>query len=298
MLGMEFQQLRYVLAVAETRHFTRAAQQLYVAQSALSQQVAKLEAEIGAPLFVRSSRRVDLTPPGEAFLPWARACLDAADRARAEAAAAAGLTTGTLRVGLIPTATGIDVPDLLRGLREHHPRVDVRLRVGGSDELVRQVRAGELDLAVVGLATGVEPQGVAFRATSEEALVGVVPEGHRLAARTRVALADLADETFADFPAGTPGRLQSDRAFGAAGLTRRVPFEASTPELIGSLVVAGLAVALLPRSFTPSSGCRLLDVTGGPGRTVYLVWPATNPSPATQAALRLLGRSGYISESA
>lgn len=166
MLGMEFQQLRYVLAVAETRHFTRAAQQLYVAQSALSQQVAKLEGEIGTPLFVRSSRRVELTPSGEAFLPWARACLDAADRAHAEAAAAAGLVTGRLRVGLIPTTTVVDVPDLVRRLRERHPRVEVQLRVGGSEDLVRKVRADRMDLAMVGLATGVEPQGVAHRAMS------------------------------------------------------------------------------------------------------------------------------------
>lgn len=289
MVGMEFQQLRYVLAVAETRHFTRAAHQLFVAQSALSQQVAKLEQEIGTALFVRSSRRVELTPAGEAFLPWARASLDAADRARAEAAAAAGLVTGTLRIGLIPTTTAVDVPDLLRRLRDRHPRVDVELRVGGSDELVRQVRAGTLDLAVVGLATGVLPQGVARRALTSEALVAVVPEDHRLAARPRVTLADLADETFADFSAGTPGRLQSDRAFSAAGLARRVPFEASTPELIGSLVTAGLAVALLPRTFTPSRGCHLLEVTGGPGRTEHLVWSAARPSPATHAALELLG---------
>ena len=288
MLGMEFQQLRYVLAVAETRHFTRAAQQLYVAQSALSQQVAKLEGEIGTPLFVRSSRRVELTPSGEAFLPWARACLDAADRAHAEAAAAAGLVTGRLRVGLIPTTTVVDVPDLVRRLRERHPRVEVQLRVGGSEDLVRKVRADRMDLAMVGLATGVEPQGVAHRAMSTEALIAVVPGDHLLAGRERVRLAELADETFADFPAGTTGRLQSDRAFHAARLTRRVPYEASTPELIGSLVTSGLAVALLPRTFTPAAGCQLLEVTDGPGRTEHLCWSATRPSPATLAALELL----------
>lgn len=285
---MEFQQLRYVLAVAETRHFTRAAQQLFVAQSALSQQVAKLEQELGTTLFVRSSRRVELTPSGEAFLPWARACLGAADRAGAEAVAAAGMVTGTLRVGLIPTATVVDVPGLLRQLRERHPRVEVQLRVGGSDELVRLVRAGALDLAVVGLASGVQPQGVAHHAMSSEVLVAVVPDGHALAVRRRVSLADLAAETFADFPAGTTGRLQSERAFQAAGLSRTVPYEASTPELIGSLVVAGLAVALLPRRFTPADGCHVLEVTGGPGRTEHLVWSAARPSPATHAALDLL----------
>ncbi|NUT40503.1 MAG: LysR family transcriptional regulator, partial [Thermoactinospora sp.] len=107
---MELQQLRYVLAVAETSNFTRAAERCLVVQSALSHQIAALERELGARLFERTSRRVRLTPAGEAFLPEARACLEAADRARAEVAAAGGEIRGRLAVGAIPSVTAVDLP--------------------------------------------------------------------------------------------------------------------------------------------------------------------------------------------
>ncbi|HJA39319.1 MAG TPA: LysR family transcriptional regulator [Candidatus Brevibacterium intestinigallinarum] len=286
---MEMQQLRYVLAVAETRNFTRAAAQCFVVQSALSHQVRKLEDEIGTALFARTSRRVELTAAGEAFLPWARSSLEAAERAATEAAAAVGVICGPLTIGLIPTVTALDVPALLRRVREEHPRVTAQLRVGRSDELTSWVRAGEIDLAVLGLAEGIVPEGVEHRVLAEEALVAVVPDDHSLAARDSIDLAELADEPFADFAAGSPGRTQSDRAFRAAGLTRRVPFEASTAELVGALVTAGLAVALLPARFAPDSGARALAVRGGPRRREYLIWSSFRPSPAATAALRLLG---------
>src|SRR5699024_7294306 len=195
---MEMQQLRYVLAVAETRNFTRAAAQCFVVQSALSHQVRKLEDEIGTALFARTSRRVELTAAGEAFLPWARSSLEAAERAATEAAAAVGVICGPLTIGLIPTVTALDVPALLRRVREEHPRVTAQLRVGRSDELTSWVRAGEIDLAVLGLAEGIVPEGVEHRVLAEEALVAVVPDDHSLAARDSIDLAELADEPFAD----------------------------------------------------------------------------------------------------
>lgn len=284
---MELQQLRYVLAVAEAHNFTRAAEQCYVVQSALSHQVAKLEQELGAPLFARTSRRVELTAAGEALLPWARSCLEAAERAAAEAIAAVGVVSGPLTIGLIPTVTALDVPRLVRRLRETHPRVTARLRVGASDDLIAEVRREEIDLAVIGLAQGITPQGIAHRELASEALVAAVPENHRLSSRKVVHLSELTDDTFADFAAGSPGRTQSDRAFRTAGLTRQVPYEASTPDLIGALVTAGLAVALLPEPFAPP-GARILRVRGGPRRTEHLIWSNFQPSPATTAALQLL----------
>lgn len=288
MNGMELQQMRYVLAVAETRNFTRAAEQCFVVQSALSHQVRKLEEEIGTVLFARTSRRVELTAAGEAFLPWARSSLEAADRAAAEATAAVGVVSGPLTVGLIPTVTALDVPALIRQVREAYPQVTVRLRVGASDELVSAVREGDVDLAVLGLAEGIIPEGVSHRVLAEEALVAVIPEEHRLAGRTTIDLAELAEEPFADFATGGTGRAQSDRAFRAAGLVRQVPYEAPNAELIGALVTAGLAVALLPAPFAPTQGARTLTVRGGPDRTEFLIWSAFQPSPAATAALRLL----------
>src|SRR5689334_4818075 len=137
--SMELQQMRYVIAVAETNSFTRAAERCLVVQSALSHQIARLERELGAKLFERTSRRVRLTPAGAAFLPAARQCLDAAERAAAEVAAAVGEVRGRLAVGLIPTVAAVDLPGVLRQFRQRYPSVRISLRVGASEDLVEQV---------------------------------------------------------------------------------------------------------------------------------------------------------------
>src|ERR1700754_2881850 len=122
--------MRYVVAVAETANFTRAAERCRVVQSALSHQIARLEHELGAALFARTSRRVRLTPAGEAFLPAARQALEAAERAAADAAATVGEVRGRLSVGVIPTVAAVDVLAALRDLRRRHPHVRVTLRSG------------------------------------------------------------------------------------------------------------------------------------------------------------------------
>ncbi|WP_425308414.1 LysR family transcriptional regulator [Ammonicoccus fulvus] len=289
---MELQQLRYVLAVAEHRNFTRAASACFVVQSALSHQVAKLEAELGVALFARTSRRVEVTVAGAAFLPWARQALDAAERAATEARAAEGIVAGPLTIGLIPTMTALDLPRFITKMRDTYPEVSVKLRIVGSDESIAGVRDGKLDLALIGLADGIAPQGVAHELIASETLVAVLPQGHRLANRSALTLADLADEPFADFAVGGPGRAQSDRAFAAAGLGRTVPYEASTPELICSLVEAGLCVALLSQAVVQNHGVRTVEVTDGPRRNQHLIWNGFDPTPTAQAALGIALRSG------
>lgn len=286
---MELQQLRYVVAVAEEGSFTRAAARCFVVQSALSHQVKSLETELGVRLFARTSRRVELTAAGVAFLPAARASLDAAERAAVDAAAADGLVRGRLRVGVIPTVTAVDVPAALRTFRHRHPEVGVSLRGGGSDELEEAVAGDDLDVALLGLPQGREPRRVAWRRLATDRLVAVVGSGHRLAGRSRVRLRDLAEDTFADFPAGTPGREQSDPAFAAAGLDRDVAFEAMATGLMLDLVRHDLAITLLPSRY-PLSGDGLvaLRVSDGPVRAEYLAWSGFNPSPAATELLRIL----------
>ncbi|HMS36947.1 MAG TPA: LysR family transcriptional regulator, partial [Arachnia sp.] len=131
---MELQQMRYVVAVAEERSFTRAAGRCFVVQSALSHQIKALERELGVTLFARTNRRVELTAAGEAFLASARTSLDAAGRAATDAAAAVGEIRGSLTVGLIPTVSAIDIPAALKEFRRAHPAVRFALRGGGSDE--------------------------------------------------------------------------------------------------------------------------------------------------------------------
>ncbi|MBL1116498.1 LysR family transcriptional regulator [Streptomyces sp. 110] len=287
---MELQQMRYVVAVAETNSFTRAAERCLVVQSALSHQIARLEKELGARLFERTSRRVRLTPAGAAFLPAARQCLDAAERAAAEVAAAVGEVRGRLAVGLIPTVTAVDIPGALRDFRERYPRVRVSLRVGASDELVEQVGEGALDVAFLGLPTTVRPRGVAAHELARDRLVAVVAPGHPLAGESRVDLRRLSSEVFVDLPAGTAGRAQSDLAFEAAGLTRDVAFEVTSADFIARLVGPGLGVAMLPTAYAPHlAGVVTIEVADAPARVEYVIWSRSTRTPAATAFLTALG---------
>lgn len=287
--NMELQQLRYVVEVAETSSFTRAAERCFVTQSALSHQIAALERELGRRLFVRSSRSVRLSEAGEAFVVHARAALRAAEQAKEDAAAVDGVVVGTLRIGVIPTLTAIDLPAALVAYRAAHPLARVELQVGNSDELMARLRRDELDVALLGLRDGVDPIGVASRVLSHDRLVAVLPRGHELSGAGVIELADLAGLTFADFPAATSGRAQSDAAFAAAGLTRDVAFEADSATLILGLVEAGLAVTLLAPGTVERSGADVMiaDVQDGPGRVEYIAWDVAAPRTAARAFLAI-----------
>lgn len=279
--------MRYVIAIAEEKNFTRAAERCFVVQSSLSHQLKALERELGVTLFARSSRRVELTAAGEAFLEHARASLDAAERAASEAAAATGQIRGSLTVGVIPTVTALDVPAALGRFHRAHPAVRIRLRGGGSDEFIAAIGAGGMDVAVLGLPDSTSPTGAATRVLARERLVAVVSADHRLAGRRRLQLQELAGEAFVDFPEGTPGRIPSDLAFHAAGVRRDVAFEVMSTDLMLDLVRQGLVVALLPPAVIPGDGddLRTISLASGPTRIEYLAWSSFNPTPAAQAFL-------------
>ena len=282
--------MRYVIAIAEEKSFTRAAERCFVVQSSLSHQIKALERELGVALFARSSRRVELTAAGEAFLVQARASLDAAERAASEAAAANGQIRGSLTVGVIPTVTAIDIPAALGRFHRAHPAVRIRLRGGGSDEFIAAIGAGSMDAAVLGLPDSASPTGVETRVLARERLVAVVSADHPLAGRRRVRLQDLSDEVFVDFPEGTPGRIPSDLAFHAAGIRRDVAFEAMSAGLMLDLVRQGLAIALLSAAVIPGDNddLRTISLTAGPTRIEYLAWSSFNPTPAARAFLSRL----------
>lgn len=283
---MELQQLRYVIAVAGTRNFTRAAEECFVVQSSLSHQVRALERELGFALFARTSRRVDLTAAGEAFLPSARASVAAAERAREDGAAAVGRITGPLTIGVIPTLTALDIPAAIRRFRESHPEARVSIRGGSSGDFIDAVDAGTLDIATLGLSEAHVPSRVRTRELARERHVAVLPLAHRLAGRKRLRLSDLGGEPFADFPAGGSGRAQSDLAFRAAGIAREVAFETDATDFLFGLIAQGQAVALLPPAIADGrSGVRAIPVRDGPVRVQYLAWSALNPSPAARAFL-------------
>lgn len=293
-IWMELQQMRYAIALSEERSFTRAATRCRVVQSALSHQIKALERELGVLLFARTSRRVETTAAGEAFLAAARVSVEAADRAAVDAAAAQGEVRGNLTIGVIPTVTAIDIPAKLGAFRRAHPSVVVRLRGGGSSEFIDAIAEGDMDIAVLGLAGEATRAGVALKELAREKLVAVVSADHRLAGRRRVRLDELADETFVDFHAGTSGRAQSDLAFFAAGIQREVAFEVTDTDMTFGLVRNNLAVAFLSAAVVPrSDDLRTIDVINGPTRIEYLAWNSFNPSPAARAFLDEIGHGRH-----
>ncbi|GFG62600.1 LysR family transcriptional regulator [Mycobacterium kubicae] len=286
---MNLQQIRYVLAVAESRSFTRAADNMFVVQSALSQQVRKLEEELGLQIFNRTTRSVSLTPAGESLLPLLRQVVGGLDQIVVSAQALRGAVTGRLTVGMmeIPSES-LDVAALMATFHTRYPDVTVTLRSGGSDLLVQATRDRKLDVAVVGSNVARSADRLSFDHLFSEALVAVLPIRHPLAAGPAVSLDALADYPFIDFPPGYGLRHETDRGFGE--VRRRVAFEVTRVDEVVHFVCQDLGVALLPESVARSraevgSALVLLPVRGAVlRREVHLVAPhAELRSAATQA---------------
>lgn len=294
---MELQQLRYVVAVAETGGFTRAAERCLVVQSALSHQVAKLERELGARLFERTSRQVRLTAAGEAFLPAARQSLEAAERARAEVAAATGEIRGRLAIGTISTITAVDLPRLMRAYHVRYPQVRINLQTSRSELLVEEVREGTRDLALLGVQPAFRAKEVRSHTLVRDEHVALVGPDHPLAhaeaeAEGELDLRRLSAEIFVDFEPGTLARAQTEEAFAAAGLRRDVAFEVTSVDFIAGLVRNGLGIAMLPSAFVPQlAGLRVLRVRDAPAREERVVWSRSRLSPAAAAFLAEMGVS-------
>jgi DNA-binding transcriptional LysR family regulator len=238
------------VAVAEERHFTRAAQRLGVAQSTISSAVSTLEYEFEAALFVRTSRRVELTDAGRALLPHARRTLAAADATRTAVGAVTGLLVGKVAVGT-GKALPIGITDGLARFCAVNPGVDVDLRQGGSIELLEAVSEGRLDFAPLGL-IGPLPEYVRDTVSvveiQEEPMVFACSRRHRLAGRKMIRLVDIADERFADLSHEWAIRIVNDRAFTGLGRPRRVAFEMNDLDELLEIVGRGLGVALVPAS--------------------------------------------------
>ena len=250
---VELRQLTYVEAVARLGGFTRAARQLHVAQSAVSAQVRALEAELGTPLLVRTSRGVVLTPAGELFLPRARRALAELADARAELAEAADGLRGRLTIGVTPLLGGLDLPAALARFHRLRPGVDLAVRSGLVGDLLAMLDRHEVDL-VVGPVHADLPSRYVGRPLVPEELVLVTPPGHRLAGAGAVGLRDVADEPFVCLPPGSGLRAILDGAAAAAGLRVSVRFDTHSPESMRELVAAGLGVAVVARSAVTGAG--------------------------------------------
>jgi DNA-binding transcriptional LysR family regulator len=245
---MELRQLSFFIAVAEERHFTRAAQRMNIAQSGLSTAIRTLERDLGAELFIRNTRSVELTDAGRALLAEARHTIGAAQAAREAVAAVKGVVNGSLAIGTLQCLGALDVSALLTRFHRAHPGVEIRLRQAGSTELLDQVRGGDLDAAFVSMPP-TEPTGVELRPLSAEPLLLACAADHPLAAESQVRLSDLKEETFVDFHPGWITRDLTDRILAAEGIDRRVALEANDVPFLLDLVSDRLGVALVPASF-------------------------------------------------
>ncbi len=249
---MELRQLAYTEAVARHRHFTRAAEELHVAQSALSHQIRRLEAELGAELFERTSRRVVPTEAGEAVAARARRVLAEVDGVRGELDELRGLVRGRLAVGALLPAGGVAVTSLLARFNRAFPGIEVGLREGTAADMRGLIESGELDVAfslVAGELAG-DLEGIRL---SEEEVVAAFPPGGAPDG-DHVTAADLAELPLAAPRAGSAIKEVADGFFAAAGEPFTVSLESGDPYLIRCLVSDGFGAALLPASLARRQG--------------------------------------------
>jgi DNA-binding transcriptional LysR family regulator len=294
---MELRQLEYLVAVAEEANFTRAAERIHVAQPAVSAQIQRLERELGQRLFDRSRRTVRLTAAGEAVLPYARAALAAVDDMHVAVDELTDLVRGAVTIGTV-TSHSVDIPQLLADFHADHPNVEITLSTDSSDSLIENVRAGQLDTAIVSVGPDECPDGLEVQVVTDEAIQAVVCRTDPLAKRAKIRLSDLGDRSLIALPVGAGIRHQFDKACAAAGVTPRIAFEASTPPALADLAERGLGVAIVPASVPRGRGAlhALVFVPEIRGRLV-LAWRSSGPvSPAARVlidrARRLLRVSG------
>jgi len=245
---MDLRQLEHFLAVAEEQHFTRAARRVNIVQSGLSASIRALEEELGAPLFIRSTRRVDLTAAGKVLFEEARRVLAAARCARDAVAAVQGVARGTLAIGTTHSLSPfVDLPVLLARFHAAHPGVEIRLCQGGSAVLLEKLRDGRLDLAFVPMQPS-PPDDIRATMLACEELVAACRHDHPLAGRKNVALSRLGRETFVDFQTDWGTRQLVDQAFAQVRVERRTGFEVNDLPTALDLVALGLGIALVPEA--------------------------------------------------
>lgn len=276
---MEIRQLEYFIAVAEEGSFTRAAQRVHISQSGVSAQIQELERDLGSALIDRSNRAATLTAAGVAALPHARGVVASLDRVRQAVNDVNGLVRGQLTIGMVTACTVTPLFDALADFHRSHPGVELSLQEDNSDRLVDAVRAGRMDLALVGVA-GDPPTDLESSIIVSEGLVAIVADGHPLATKRETTLAALADYPILSLPPGTGVRSVYDRACVAQGRQPRVALAASAPDAVVDLAARGLGVAILSETMASHYDLTAIPITGiAIPALLALVW-TRSPSAA------------------
>ncbi len=272
---MNLRSLEYLVALADHRHFGRAADAVFVTQPTLSAQIKKLEGELGVELVERRSRGVLLTDVGERVVARARVLLGEADNIRQLARLAENPETGSLRLGAFPTLGPYLFPHVVPALRRQFPQLELLLVEEKSDVLHAQLRAGKLDAALLAMPNPLG--GLHEEPLFDEDFLLAVPAGHRLATERAVPASALVDESVLLLDEGHCLRDQALSVCQLAGAEERIGFRATSLETLRQMVASGTGVTLLPRlavsaPVPESPDIALVDLTPRPSRRIALYW--------------------------
>jgi LysR family transcriptional regulator, transcription activator of glutamate synthase operon len=298
---MELRQLRYLVALADEQSFTRAAEREHIAQPALSQQIQKLERELGLALVERTTRRVSITDAGHILVARARRVLTELESARQELDRVRGVQTGHVVVGAMNTMGPVDITRVIAEFHERHPRVELTVRETDSDALAEMLRVDALDLAFLSVTERVESHGLALQQILMEELVVVLPKDHPLAGRDQIRMAELATADFISYLEGARLRELLVGAAHEAGFEPQIVLESNQSRRIRRLVGRGLGVAILPRSHAIGVGtndaiavARLTEPALA--RDITMAWRAGRRLPPAVAEFLALARETFPPE--
>jgi DNA-binding transcriptional LysR family regulator len=241
---MDLRQLEIVKAIAETGSFTAAGARLHVSQSAISRQILLLEDEFHERLFVRLGRRVQITAAGEALLQLAHRVFNDIRDTSASITDRQKVLTGTINMVGGMTVCLYVFPPLIKEFRKHHPQVDIKVATGGTQRLMRRVRNGQADLALLTLP--VDDPALTSVPVLREELMLVMPAGHPLAGKDSVGVEALVGQPFIIFEQGSNPRRTLDEFFVREQIKPRIVTESENVEIIKSMVASGLGVAIVP----------------------------------------------------
>jgi DNA-binding transcriptional LysR family regulator len=299
---MELRQLEIVVALSEELHFGRTAERVHLSQPALTQALSRFEAQLGARLFERTSRRVTLTPAGAALVPRARALLEGAGDAADLVGRVARGEQGTVRLGVVGSAMLDLLPQLVRSVRARHPGIelDIREQIGAAQ--AEELRQRRLDLGIMHVAAGAAPEGLEVVQLRAEPISIALPEDHRLAGRATLGLGELRDEPLVlvrpEREADTSGLYLG--ACADAGFAARVGPQVTSLQAQLGLVAAGLGWAFVSRSVIESLGRRgvvFVALRGTAARLpIALAWPErglTAPAGLVRATAETLAEGSF-----
>ena len=288
---MEMQQLRYVVAVARTANFSRAAEQCHVSQPSLSQQILKLEDELGERLFERMKRVVKLTPQGEAFLRRAIQILHEVDAARREVAEAKDLLRGTLTIGVLPTIAPYLLPETMAEFTEKYPGVEIVVQEDTTSRLLKHTLAYEIDFALV--SQPINDERLSVRHLFAEELLLALPPTHPLTKRNDISVRDIACEKLIVMKEGHCLGDQVLNFCESRGRQPQISFRSAQLETIQALVYAGLGLSLIP-AMAARNGRKGMPAyrslqSPKPQRKIVVVWPKQRaPSRGANEFLRMI----------